>query len=41
MSKYTVLWDGDLESQFIDLWIESDTNTRSLLTDIAMASIRL
>jgi hypothetical protein len=35
MSIYTVLWDPDLESAFIDAWIKSDSRTRALLTDVA------
>jgi hypothetical protein len=35
MTVYTVVWDPDLESDFIDRWINSDSRTRSLLTDVA------
>jgi hypothetical protein len=34
-AAYTVLWDPDLEAQFIHAWVGSDSQTRGLLTDIA------
>jgi hypothetical protein len=35
MTKYTVLWDADLERDFIDSWARSDSRTRAVLTEIA------
>ena len=35
MTRFTVLWDAEVESRFIDLWLASDSHTRTILTDIA------
>ena len=35
MTRFTVLWDTDLEQHFIRAWVESDSETRAALTDIA------
>jgi hypothetical protein len=35
MIRYTVVWDSKLESQFTDLWVASDSATRTFLTEIA------
>jgi hypothetical protein len=35
MTRYTVVWDADVESQFVSAWISGDTRTRSILTEIA------
>jgi hypothetical protein len=33
--RYTVVWDPDVESGFIELWTASDSQFRAVLTDIA------
>jgi len=33
--QYTVRWDHWVESDFIDAWIKSDSQTRAALTEIA------
>jgi hypothetical protein len=35
MSRYTVVWDADVESAFIEAWIAGDSDARALLTLIA------
>ena len=35
MTRYTVLWDQDVESQFIRAWVASDSSTRGVLTEVA------
>ena len=35
MTRYTVLWDQDVESQFIEAWAGSDSATRQALTEVA------
>jgi hypothetical protein len=35
MTRYTVVWDREVESQFINDWIDGDSHTRSVLTAIA------
>jgi hypothetical protein len=35
ITRYTVVWDADLEAHFVDAWVGSDSQTRALLTDIA------
>ena len=35
MTRYTVLWDTVLEQHFVDAWVNSDSDTRSVLTDVA------
>lgn len=35
MTRYTVVWDKDVESDFIQLWMTSDSETRAILTEAA------
>jgi hypothetical protein len=35
MTRFTVVWDPDVESPFIDTWVAGDSQTRALLTAIA------
>ncbi len=35
MTRYTVVWDSQLENQFTSLWVASDSVTRELLSEIA------
>jgi hypothetical protein len=35
MSRYTVVWDADLEDQFIDFWARGNSETRAILTAVA------
>jgi hypothetical protein len=35
MTRYTVVWDATVESQFINDWVEGDSQTRSVLTAVA------
>ncbi|MCH8839580.1 MAG: hypothetical protein IH831_02670 [Planctomycetes bacterium] len=35
MTRYTVLWDEDVQSQYIQAWIAGDFVTREVLTEIA------
>ena len=35
MTRYTVIWDPDLEAHLIAAWVNSDSETRALLTEIA------
>ena len=35
MTRYTVLWDPDIESQFIQAWVLGDASTRKILTEVA------
>ena len=32
MAKFTVVWDSDLEADFIHVWTNADSETRALLT---------
>jgi hypothetical protein len=35
MIRYTVVWDPDVESQFISDWIDASSSVRAMLTEIA------
>lgn len=35
MKRYTVVWDSEGESPFIDAWIDADSQMREMLTEIA------
>ena len=35
MTRFTVVWDVDVESQFINAWTTGNATTRTFLTDIA------
>jgi hypothetical protein len=35
MTRYTVVWDEQVESQFLRAWLRGDSHLRSILTDIA------
>jgi hypothetical protein len=35
MTRYTVVWDEDVEVPFTNAWIESDSQTRAVLTEVA------
>lgn len=35
MTRYTVVWDAQVESHFIDAWIACDSQSRAVLTEIA------
>jgi len=35
MTRYTVLWDADIEVQFVSAWLAGDSRTRATLTEIA------
>jgi hypothetical protein len=35
MTRYTVIWDEDVETDFINYWMAGDTVTRMLLTEAA------
>ena len=35
MTRFTVVWDSEVESHFIDTWVAGDTATRAVLTDVA------
>ncbi len=35
MTQFTILWDADLERHFIDAWVDSNSETRAMLTEIA------
>jgi hypothetical protein len=35
MTRYTVVWDEQVESQFLRAWLRGDSNLRSILTGIA------
>jgi hypothetical protein len=35
MTRYTVVWDADVESRFIAAWTAGDSRMRANLTDIA------
>ena len=32
MTRFTVVWDSDLEAEFIRFWTDADSNLRALLT---------
>jgi hypothetical protein len=35
MTRYTVVWDPDVEVPFIGYWVAGDSQTRATLTEIA------
>jgi hypothetical protein len=35
MTRYTVVWDEDVEDPFINAWVAGDSQMRSTLTEIA------
>jgi hypothetical protein len=35
MTRYTVVWDAEVESRFIAAWLAGDSQSRSNLTEIA------
>jgi len=35
MARHTVLWSGDVQGDFTELWVDSDSSRRNRLTDIA------
>jgi hypothetical protein len=35
MSRYTVVWDVDVESHFLEAWVAGDSHARSILTEVA------
>ena len=35
MTRYTVLWDEDVEGPFIDAWVAGDSRVRAILTEAA------
>ena len=35
MTRYTVVWDEDVESPFVHAWVVGDAPTRAILTEIA------
>lgn len=35
MTRYTVVWDDDVENAFFNSWLASDSATRVVLTDVA------
>jgi len=35
MTRYTILWDDDVEGPFIDAWIAGDSQIRAILTEAA------
>ena len=35
MTRYTVVWDVDVEAPFMNFWIASDSHMRAILTEIA------
>jgi|GEM_PF-3680905 len=35
MTRYTVLWDEDVQSHYIQAWSAGDSDTREVLTEIA------
>lgn len=35
MTRYTVLWDEDVEKPFIEFWLAGDSALRAKLTEIA------
>ena len=35
MSRYTVVWDPDVETRFIDAWVACDSDTRRCLSNVA------
>jgi hypothetical protein len=37
VAPYTVVWATDVQNDFIDRWIDSDSEARQRLTDIANA----
>ena len=35
MTRFTVVWDKEVESQFLNTWIAGHAGTRAFLTDVA------
>jgi len=35
MTRYTVIWDNVVESNFLDAWVKSDSCARAVLTELA------
>jgi len=35
MTRYTVVWDPDVEAPFIKYWVAAGSQTRAILTEIA------
>ena len=35
MTRYTVLWDSQIEAEFVRLWVDSDSTMRAALTEVA------
>jgi hypothetical protein len=35
MTRYTVVWDPDVEVPFVNAWIAGSTRTRSILSEVA------
>ena len=35
MTRYTVIWDEDVEGPFIDAWVAGDSRVRAILTEAA------
>ena len=35
MTRFTVVWDADVQTSFINAWLASDSHTRAILTEIA------
>ncbi|MEX0613296.1 MAG: hypothetical protein WD738_02495 [Pirellulales bacterium] len=35
MTRYTVVWDADVEVSFINAWIAGDSRSREILIEIA------
>lgn len=35
MARYTVVWDPDVETSFLNHWIAGDSQTRAQLTEVA------
>lgn len=35
MTRYTVVWDKDVERSFTELWVDSDSAVRAILTEAA------
>ncbi len=35
MDRHTVVWAGDVQDDFVELWVNSDSIQRNRLTDVA------
>jgi hypothetical protein len=35
MNRFTVIWDENIQTDFIDAWVKSDSETRTVLSDLA------